>query len=396
MLMRIILILITAFFPLFSHSVFAINAKTNTTPALAFYEGKLHIVFAGHNNPFLWNAVYDPSTRRWSSLGRIHDENVRRSWAFSYHPPVAFNVTERGTFIDERLQLVFKGHNNNFLWKAEKNDGANPAFDPWSTPGIIPAETNKPVAATMHRWRRLVTPRLTVGYVRSNRAYYKVLDRGWSEEFLIPTGTVDGGGVGLTLLSSEHDEVRSDLRSLYAFYVGRGLDTPNRYVWYTRKWSGSEWESARAMLTEAPPVAEATQEPVATNADGSRHWESIKPGPIAAVNHPWGIILSYKSNADHDNNIWVGFSIDGSEWIDLGYVQNINYSLVSPALAFKDGLVYMAYLPRYASATHGLSRPERDRVYSEVCVGILNLMASGGPSFQSIRHDLPTSYCESD
>ena len=144
--------------------------------------------------------MYDPSTRRWFSLGRIHDDNVRPSWAYSYLPPVAFNVTERGSFIDEWLQLVFKGHNNNYLWKAEKNDGANPAFDPWSTPNIVPAESIYPVAATMHRWRRLVTPRLTVGYIRSNRAYYKVLDRGWSEEFLIPTGIIDGWGVGLTLL----------------------------------------------------------------------------------------------------------------------------------------------------------------------------------------------------
>ena len=103
-------IILIAFLIILHGNALAINAKTNVGPALAGWRLRdnthnIFLFFKGHNNKYIWEAVYNSSTRQWTSRGRIRDR-IRNSWALTSAEPVAASTNK----------IYFRGHNNSRIW----------------------------------------------------------------------------------------------------------------------------------------------------------------------------------------------------------------------------------------------------------------------------------------
>jgi hypothetical protein len=291
--------------------------------------------------------------------------------------------------VDQRLQLVYRGHNNHFIWYTSKRSTGRDWF--WDTPRYIPDTTTVYApTATMHRWGGPTAEVLTVAYVGDanasegeNRIYYRHINgyQGesspehvrWSEEFVLPEEIRINSAP--SIISSFHDGRESDYPTLFIFYRGFGEENQ---IYVTRKEINRPGDTGWSLPLELPRAF--------TRIETGEVYTGVRPaGGVAVVNYHGSIVVAY---VGHNNDyIWLRKSSDGEDWDRLGYIRNtVTDEPVAtrrnPTLAVVGDTLYMAFK---AVDSH------------EVCVGTLELEDGRrdalGHRWTCIRNDMPRLNC---
>jgi len=244
----------------------------------------------------------------------VHDENVRRSSAFTDTQPAAYGYSHCGMALCDRyLQLVYTGHNNDSIWVTQKRSPGRGWF--WDTPVSIPgAATRCAPGATAHDWPGITGPQLTVAYTdRDSRRIMLRVRQGdeWSGAYALPTSATSANG----------PEIVSFDGDLYVFYRGAGTDNA---LYVARKSSSRLSDTA----WEIRGLPRAFTRP----SDADRAVSSAIVGDR--------LVVAY---VGHNNDyVWLRATRDGVTWDRLGYVRHV-LSEHTPALTVHGGTLYMAF-----------------------------------------------------
>lgn len=330
---------------LVASSSYGLNAKSWRAPSLVNHFGDLHLLFKGHNNYYIWDALNQGGS--WYGLGAINDSESPTSWTFTSLQPTSLCVWTSiyGWFLNYRLQLVFKGHNNNHVWYTSKRLDWVYGWK-WDTPRYIPGSyTFGTPAATV------VTPgvsEIAVAYAGTNASSHGpcriYLRRGsgyegctWSPESPLPPACITDSGISMT----SYDGNRDSRSEFYIFYKGFGTNQ----IYVARSYDNTCPMCDPNSWTVSP----LPQSYTGVNSDSV----------VGVVNHEDSIIVAYKGY--NNNYIWLRRSFDGVNWQRLGYIQGIT-TYGTPSLAAMNDTLYLAYIPN----------PPWDYNY-EICVGTLEL-----------------------
>lgn len=295
--------------------------RTYTGPCLATHDEEAYLF---HRIPSPDENICESVYRGDSLLvlGPVHDENVRRSWAFTSRQPSAFGYFGTGLLLaDWHLRLVFTGHNNDLVWYTAKRSPGRGWY--WDTPEHIPdTHTSRAPGATMHDWAGPTGPQLTVAYrgtfgspAGANRIYYRVKEgTRWSDEYVMPEEVRTFNG----------PEIISFRDTLYVFYRGAGLGDDEIYI--ARKQSNrpsdTRWEISGLPRAFTRPSAE--------------------DKAVSAVIYEGALLVAY---VGHNNDyVWLRRSSDGVSWERLGYIRGITTEN-NPALTVVGETLYLAFKP---------------------------------------------------
>jgi len=355
----------------------AMNAYTRFGPDIAYYNG-LNLFHPGHNNQFLWRAVYDGSS--WTHHGRIHDEESPRSWPMTYSSPEAIAAHWSGgiNFLPITiLTTVFDGHSNDYVWYTSYiNPTGRAGGYRWHTPRTIPnAVSVFPPSATMVKWNSIIAPYLTVAYTkpdgkiavqygyecRTARSAGESCAPGslaatdWNEPIELPASiTADSG-----------PKIQGFQDRAYIFY--RRHRAAGDAIYYTRN------ERRYRTDTFSPPIR---------LPHASTRW-SPSQRPVDTVVHDNKLIVAFVGhNNDH---IFLLRTENGTDWESLGYIPHLR-TRYTPSLTATADTVYLAF-KEYSSTE------ENQDEHQETCVGVLDIRGRNAHVWTSIRSDKPRINC---
>jgi hypothetical protein len=355
----------------------AMNAFTRVGPDLAYYNG-LNLFHPGHNNQFLWRAVYDGTS--WTHLGRIHDDESPRSWPMTYSSPEAIAARWSGGIHYEPITIlttVFDGHNNDYVWYTSYvNPTGRVGAWHWQTPRTIPnASSNFAPSATMVKWHRITAPYLTVAYTKPDGRI--VVQYGYecstarSAGESCPPGSIDATDwhdpveLPEEIIAGTGPKIQGFQDRAYVFY--RRGSTGGDAIYYTRN------ERLYRDDTFSPPIR---------LPHANTRW-SPRERPVDTVVHDNKLIVAFVGhNNDH---IFLVRTENGTDWESLGYIPHVR-TRFTPSLRATADTVYLAF-KEYSDL-------ERDQdEHQETCVGELDIRGKNRHVWTSIRSDKPRMNC---
>lgn len=356
----------------------AINAYTRVGPDLAYYNG-LNLFHPGHNNQFLWRAVYDGSS--WAHLGRIHDQESPRSWAMTFSSPEAIAARWSGGIHYEPVTIlttVFDGHNNDYVWYTSYINPTGRVNDwRWHTPRTIPnAVSNCAPSATMVKWSRMIAPYLTVAYTKPDG---KIAVQ-YGYECSTARSAGESCAPGSLAATDWHDPI--DLPASITTDSGPKIQgfQDRAYIFYRR--GRTEGDAIYYTRNERLYRTDTFSSPIRLPHANTR-WSGARQRPVDAVVHDNKLIVAFVGhNNDH---IFLVQTENGTDWESLGYVPHVR-TRFTPSLIATANTVYLAF-KEYSDTERNQNE------HQETCVGTLDIRGRNAHVWRSIRSDKPRIYC---
>ena len=337
-------------------NVFAVNIYTNKGPGLAIStSGNIHLFFTGHNNDYIWEAVYNPASHEWTSKGRILNSAGQAARTTERPVPLTINkVFFHGNVANDYIWFVDRtsssrewGQPHYLRYFPRTGDPATETFLMRSSPAVMRYSWAGSLNTETVFYTDLSTRRITYATRRD------IGTATWSRPGLLPAQCVTNLGPAI----ANHGG------GPLVFYVKQ--HTHEIYLAAKRGDLSSRDEDDWTVL--GIPRAFTTAEPSAKNIGDA------------------GILLVYKGH--NNNKIWLrlyrpafGSILESSSWKRLGYVRGVETDR-APAIAYRDGTLVLAFKNPDVDVSH----PVHTVNIGYLTIDESNLHDTAGHTFESFR-----------
>ena len=308
-------------------NVFAVNIYTKKGPAIRIgSSGNIYLFFTGHNNDYIWEARYNPTTRIWTAPGRVLNSAGN-----------AARTTERPALLNANSVFFHGNVANDYIWHVERTSTTHE----WQRPNYLKyfLRTGEPATGTFtmrsspavltFSWAgSLNTPTIFFTDLVSRRIEYTTRrETGssiWSRPGLLPAQSVSNVGPAVANYGGTPLVFYAKRNTHEIFLAAKNHDLSNRDT--------NDWTLVGI------PRAFSTADISATNINDR------------------GILLVYKGH--NNSKIWLrlyrpafGNILQSSSWRRLGYVRGVETDQ-APAIAYRDGTLVLAFKNPDVSASH--------------------------------------------